>query len=191
MSSAHPPGRVFLDTNVLHLVHDYGEFVFENVPPEPDCRIHRVPGGLEELDALRMLFQICQRGVGPELALSRGSLEEVDDRRNAQFSSWAWEVHAAWEERLASRDVMFEDDGTAAGRRNLVQKRSIGFVSEKDRVLLGDALDLGCEYFLTIDGLNKGGLLGVRDKLQERLGIRVLRPTEFWEVFRPFAALFW
>ncbi len=70
------PRRIFLDSSTLQTLQDYGEFVYENVEPEPDDRIYRIPTGYEELDSLRAIRFVAQRAMF-EFTLSDHSFEEV------------------------------------------------------------------------------------------------------------------
>ena len=68
------PRRVFLDSCTLQTLQDYGEFIWENVELSPSDCIHGIPGGYEELDALRAIFFVNQRAMF-EFALSKASEE--------------------------------------------------------------------------------------------------------------------
>jgi hypothetical protein len=52
------PRRLFLDSSTLQTLLDYGEFIWENVEPPPNDRAHTMPGFLDDLDALRAIFQV-------------------------------------------------------------------------------------------------------------------------------------
>jgi hypothetical protein len=126
------PVPVSLDTSVLQTVSDHGDVVFENVDPPADARIRRVPGGLDELDALRHIFFVNQRNALP-MAISHHSLAEVAERGNATYLSWG------------VRDARVV--AVARGRR-------------RNRLHLRTAT-----------------------------AVEVLRPTEFWSLVQPWAAL--
>jgi hypothetical protein len=174
MSGLPIPTPVFLDTSVLQAVSDHGEFVFENVDPPADARIRQVPGGLGELDALRRIFLANQRNALP-MAISQHSLAEVADRRKASYLSWAFEVHE-WSQWLGIRD----DHPTM-----FLTPTRFGYLSAKDRALLEDSLRLGCRAFLTMERR----LPRNRLHLRKTTGLEVLRPTAFWSLVEPWAAL--
>ena len=167
------PLPVFLDTSVLQTVSDHGAFVFENVDLPADARIRNVPGGLDELDALRRIFFTNQRNALP-MALSRSSLAEVADRRRPSYLSWAFEMLEWWESFEIS-----EDQPTT-----LLPTR-FGYLGSKDRTLLEDGLRLGCRTFLTMERR----LPCNRLHLRKMTGLEVLRPTEFWSFVEPWAPL--
>jgi hypothetical protein len=59
-------------------------------------------------------------------------------------------------------------------------------ISIKDRRLLQDALDVGCEGFLTMERR-----LPTRAKFVERTtGLKVVRPTTYWAVLSRWASLY-
>ena len=64
--------------------------------------------------------------------------------------------------------------------------RSFGYLSEKDRYLIKDAILLGCEAFLTFE--NKLATMG--QHLEQEVGLKVVTTAQDWELLRPWARLF-
>ena len=75
------PRRLFLDSSALQTLLDYGEFIFDNVEPSPGDRAHTMHGFLDDLDALRAIFQVMSRGAF-DVVLSENSLAEVLDKKD-------------------------------------------------------------------------------------------------------------
>lgn len=70
-------------------------------------------------------------------------------------------------------------------RRRLLDRPALGYLSRKDRLLLGDALELGCDTLLTLDRkLRRNGA-----HFERCTGMRILLPSEHWALLRPWAAL--
>jgi len=56
---------------------------------------------------------------------------------------------------------------------------TFGMISKKDRILLQDALDLGCDAFLTMEKENK--LPAAAEHVERETGLRIMRPTTYWD----------
>jgi hypothetical protein len=68
-----------------------------------------------------------------------------------------------------------------------LDRSAFGYLSVKDKRLLQDALALECHAFLTLDRK----LVKNAPHLEATVGISVSLPTEYWELLRPWAALWW
>jgi hypothetical protein len=179
------PKRLFLDSSTLQTVLGYGEFIFENVKPPPGDRAHRVPGVAEDVDALRHIFQVSQR-ASFEVVLSENSLQEVLDAHDASYTSWALDVLNYWLVRIEEyQGKAFSGSGAVLADR--LDERRFGYLSAKDKLLLQDALALECDAFLTMEKK----LAKNAPHLEEAVGLRVLRPPEYWALLAPWAALWW
>lgn len=179
------PKRIFLDSSTLQALQVYGEFIYENVEPEPTDRIRSISGGYEELDALRAIIFVGKRAQF-ELALSLNSFDEVTAKHDAEYLQWAYEVLAYWNGYLAAyhgRDTL---RGTQASKAFDLNVPRFRYLSAKDRALLQDALSLECDAFLTLDRK----LAKNSKHIDREVGLRVLLPTEFWDFLKPWARLF-
>ncbi len=178
------PRRIFLDSSSLQALHDYGEFVYENVEPRAEDRIYRVTGGYGELDSLRAICFVGQRAMF-EFALSNHSFEEVAAKGDRSYLQWAYEMLGYWQGCLAAYDeTPFHGSGRELSSR--LEDPCFGYLSGKDRLLLRDALLLECDAFLTMDqrlARNAG-------HLQREVGLRILLPSQYWELLHPWAALY-
>jgi hypothetical protein len=178
------PRRLFLDSSTLQALNDYGSFVFENEQPPPDNRIYQIPGGFAELDALRAIFRVNERATF-EFALSEHSLEEVAAKGDRGYLQWAYDVLDHWQTCLEGYvGPAVGGTGMAVASR-LIEPR-FGYLSDKDRLLLQDALMMECDAFLSLDRK----LARNRKRLRQHLGLRVLLPTDYWSLLRPWAALY-
>ncbi|MFL6275206.1 MAG: hypothetical protein ACJ74G_08335 [Blastocatellia bacterium] len=178
------PTRIFLDSSTLQTLQTYGEFIWENYEvPETD-RIRKVTNGIENLEALRKIFIVNDRAQF-EFALSENSLIEVRDRGHHNYLQWAYDVLDHWQACLDSYDgAAFTDKGELVA--SWLDGSSFGYLGEKDRRLIQDAVRLECDAFLTMERRlprNAG-------HIQRELGIRVLTPIQLGEVLQPWAGLF-
>ena len=177
------PRRLFLDSSTLQTLLDYGEFIWEKVEPPPGDRTHRMPGFLDDLDALRAIFQVNRR-AGFNIVLSPNSLAEVIDKQDASYTRWAYDVVDHWLARIGEYEGhAFQGSGEEIARR---LDAAGGYLSTKDMLLLKDAIALECEVFLTMERK-----LPKQDaKIAALVPLQVLRPPEYWALLRPWAALY-
>lgn len=63
--------------------------------------------------------------------------------------------------------------------------KSVGYLGASDRELLKDAIQFGCDAFLTMEArLPKNSV-----RIQALTGLRILTPEEYWARLEPWAAL--
>jgi hypothetical protein len=71
--------------------------------------------------------------------------------------------------------------------RAVFNEPRFGNVSAKDRKLLQDAVDTRCDAFLTMEKkLPKNA-----EFIERETGLRVMRPTMYWALLDPWAALYY
>ncbi len=132
---------------------------------------------LRELDALRQIVGILQRGSVP-VAVSERSLEEflrlLNPSKRSRLVTWAYELLDWWRgnrDALLKREV---DERREA--EDLVQSGRLDFLPDySDRLLVAEALVLGCDTFLTLD---RKTIIRFREQIQT-LGLEALTPAEF------------
>jgi hypothetical protein len=176
------PQRVFLDSTILQTLLKYGEFLYENVPVDEADRIWQNPHGMANLEALRDILHVNERAHF-QFALSPSSLAEVGRKNDSAYLRWAYDVFDHWE-------VCIEESGYDFGCpevANLLDGKEFGYLGSGDRLLLKDAILLGCDGFLTFENR----LPRNAAHLERRADLRVFTPTSMWQVLRPWAALFY
>ena len=178
------PKRIFLDSSTLQTLQDYGEYIWDNVAIHPNDKIHKIPKGIANIEALRAIFFINKRAHF-EFALSPNSLREVNDKGDNYYLRWAFDVLDHWEACLDS----YEDSpfsGIGKYQSGKLNSPMFGYLSEKDRTLIQDALILECEAFMTMEQrLPKNS-----NHIKKELGIQILCPLDYWELLKPWARLY-
>jgi hypothetical protein len=166
------PRRLYLDTTVLSRMSRYSGVVFEGEPLVPTGRAARNPLMARDIEALRKIFIVNQRAMF-EFVVTEASLREVAAKADAQFMQWVRDVEDTW---LVQ----------SAGERQPVTNRpQIGSISVKDWALITDSLNTACEAFLTMDG----PLASQAPVILRKTGLRVMRPTTYWDLLAPWAPL--
>ena len=86
----------------------------------------------------------------------------------------------------------YETDNAFSGKGKDTLKRineeEFGYLSAKDKLLTFDAVLLECNVFLTMEEKLTRNAENIEKK---KLGLRILRPFEYWELVQPWAALFY
>jgi hypothetical protein len=173
---------VFLDSTTLQILLNYGEFLYENVPVDEADRISENPHGMSNLNALRDILHVNERAHF-QFALSSNSLAEVRRKNDPPYLRWAYDVLDHWE-------VCIEESGLGYGSvevANLLDGNEFGYLGSGDRLLIKDAILLGCDGFLTFENR----LPRNAAHLERRTGLRVFTPTSMWRLLQPWAALFY
>jgi hypothetical protein len=169
------PVRIFLDSNALQAIQDYGDAIFER----QEFVLHGRSGAdRHDVDALCGIFIFVERGAF-QFALSANSLREVADRGDPGYLQWAFDVLDHWEASVGeSRDAFV---GSGQERVRLLHSSRFGYLSRKDAALIRDAVLLESDTFLTLDRKLARNAVHI----SRELGLEVLRPPELWEVLRP------
>jgi hypothetical protein len=171
------PRRIYLDTSTLQKLYDFGGEIFEGEPFEPVGRAARVQGLADEIDALRMIFMVNERAMF-EFVVTEAGLREIVNRTRPGYTQWVYDVLDTWliqaeGEEPPTPGTTFED-------------RRFGMISVKDRHLLQEALDWRCDAFMTMERR----LPTAAAFIERQTGLRVMRPTTYWDLLSRFARLY-
>ena len=178
------PRLVFLDSCTMQWLHRYGGFVWEDEALNANDRITRQADGPTELAALAAVVAVSSQGA-LEFAVSRNSLAEIRDAGDHTYLQWAFDVADYW-------NTVVQENGlelSTLERSELAKQldsQSYGYLGAGDRALLADAVQFGCDAFLTVEKK----LVRNADHLQRTLDLRIMRPGQLWEILRPWAALY-
>ena len=174
------PRRIFLNSCTAQTLRDYGGYIWEGEPIPGSDRIHGIPDGIANVEALRDIFLVNERALF-EWIVSRRSLEEAFDKKDPGHMQWLWDI-------ADHSEVCLEGNGPSAESEALAARLGepkFGYLSEKDRLLLRDAVLLRCEAFLTTERR----LPRTAPHVERELGIRILTPIKHWEMLQPWAEL--
>ena len=143
------PARISLDSSTLQTLQIYGEFIWENCVVCVNDPIRRVPNGVENLEAIRSIFIVINPAQF-EFALSENSFIEVRESGDHRYLQWAYDLLDHWQACLDSyTEAPFIDQGTQLATR--LDGPSFGYLGNKDRLLIQDAVRLECDAFLTME----------------------------------------
>lgn len=187
------PRLIFFDTNVVQNLWSFGEFIYDNyLAPEAAAKLQTLgQRTTEDVEALVVLMQLGRRGGWP-IAISQRTLDELDripdPDKHHHVIAWGWEIADYFEENLRSGkgDDSSEKHTHWRHAAELYESKGLEFLPhEKDRLLLLDAIALGCDVFLTMD---YHSIWKFRTQIAE-LGILVTRPTELLRYIEPWVDL--
>jgi hypothetical protein len=171
------PRRMYLDTCTLQTMYEFDGVIFEGEPFEPHSRASKVEGLEDELDALAKIFTINERAMF-EFVITETSLREVVEWNRQGYTRWVHDIRDPWLVQSAGYE-------TPPWGMTFYNRR-FSMISKKDRILLQDALDLGCDAFMTVEQkLPKNA-----QHIERWTGLRLMRPTGYWELLRTWAALY-
>ena len=190
------PGRLLLDTCVLSTIQDEGAYIFEGEIPDwlTDNGVH------EDLAALRHIFQVNQR-ASFQFLVSPLTFAELANAKDASSNKrrvqWAFDVLDVWLIVLEETEDRISEGGTVRHRFKLtmeLQEFERRLMSKADfrrdpfdRLLMVQYKMANCDAFLTLD---RNTILCHREWLLNQ-GIEVLRPSEYWEILKPYAPLWY
>ena len=174
------PRRIFLDSCTAQTLRDYGDYIYEGEPISDANRIHRVTDGIANVEALRDIFLVNERAQF-EWIISRGSLQEGCDKGDPRHMRWLWDIADHAESCLKGDGFTAASEAVAAR----LDEPKFGYLGYKDRLLIRHAVLLRCEAFLTVERR----LPRNSAHMERELGIRIVTPIIYWEMLRPWAAL--
>ena len=187
------PRLVFLDTNVVQNLRSFGEYVYDDSPtPSMESRLSASGDRFSvDIRALADLMALGHRAGWP-IAVSSRTLAELQatpqpEKRYA-LTNWGMELAYYFSAQFNdSRDAIegASYSGISHTQRRLLSELLSYMPQEADRQLIVDALEYGCDIFLTMDYKT---VWQYRNEVS-RLGIRVMRPAEFLEHIRPWVGL--
>lgn len=196
MSFLSIPGRLLLDTCVLNTIQDKGGYIFEGEIPEGLTK-EEIP---DDLKALRYIFQVNERAAF-QFLVSPLTFAELSNSKDISFSyrriRWAFDVLDVWLTVLEETEDRKNKGGSVRHRFKLTEElqelesrlmKNPDFRRDPfDRFLLIQYKMGNCDAFLTVDRntiwCHKNWLLNE--------DIKVLTPSEFWIMLKPYAALWY
>jgi hypothetical protein len=188
----HVPGRLLLDTCILNRLYDEDAYIFEG---ETDLNEAAIP---EDLRSLRAIFILNERAhfdflISPLTVAEVANVQDFADRQRRV--RWVLDVLDRWLIMLDESGDRVAHGGSVRHRFKLTPELQ-AFEAELmkipdfrrgpfDRLLLVQYQMGDCEAFLTTD---RNTIWRHRSQLAD-LGVRVLTPSEYWELLRPWARL--
>lgn len=179
------PGRAFLDTSSLNFILEYGEHIFDGVTPR-ETLSKRIT---EDIDAFYNIFLTGKRASW-QLAISPFTYKEVistqDSTKRYYLENWFMEVWHYWLGILEENDDLPSFIDAEHIKINLLSSGILDVLPDiEDRMLMCDAVVYRCDCFCTRDWST---ILKYRDHLAS-LSIKVITPTEWWNLIKPSAGL--
>ncbi len=190
------PKLIFLDTNIVQNLYSFGEFIFDRVStPDLEKKLSTLgPRVTADIYALADFMALGVRAGWP-FTVSPGTQRELRAIQDPNKR----DALTAWEQRLADYCTEnFEQSKGEAERlgygettrftslqRGRIADLLKAFPDKQDQQLFIDAVERGCDIFLTMDYKT---IWQHRDRVKQ-LRLHVMRPVELLEYVRPWAGL--
>jgi hypothetical protein len=185
------PRLIFLDTNIVQHLQTFGEFIYDHfLSSENEDKLHCLGKRVvEDVEALASFINLGKRNGWP-IAVSKRTLHELaatpEPNKRYYLSQWGRELSDYFIGLFNNGIVTDEDFKSPSGRRKANLENELHFLPHSsDRILIIDAIELGCDFFLTMDYKS---LWRFRGRITP-LGLRVLRPVEMMKYIEPCVEL--
>lgn len=170
------PRRVFLDTNVVNLLVQHSDQIFEQALVSDTLDATTA----HDVEALMHVFHVGSRAPWDILA-SRKVLDEIGATPDADLK------HELLEYAMNLVGPPNEDSAfaTGLGRRMVDAPFAAALRDAGDRELVGNAVGFQCDVFCTCD---RRTIVRKRNQVTQ-LPLRILTPVEWWAHVKPWAGL--
>src|SRR5260370_42522205 len=85
------PRRVFIDSCTVQTLRKYGEFIYNGASIRSSDVIHRIPDGLDNVEALQAICQVTSRALF-QWIVSDASRHEAAAKGDAGHLQWLFEI---------------------------------------------------------------------------------------------------
>jgi hypothetical protein len=190
------PKLIFLDTNIVQNLHSFGEFIFDRVStPDLEKKLSTLgPRITADIYALADFMALGVRAGWP-LAVSPGTQREFraiqDPNKRDALTAWEQELADYFAGNFDQSQGEIEGSSSSemthftSIQRSRMADLLKAFPDKQDQQLFIDAVERGCDVFLTMDYKT---IWQHRDKVKQ-FGLHVMRPVELLEYVRPWAGL--
>lgn len=182
------PQRIFMDTNVVQYLGEFGEFIFDGAF-EDDTILLKLPYEsflYKQIVNLKKIFLGLHR-TSTHFVVSEFIIEEIKRKNDERMTKWALELYAYWLTNISYiPDKIF--DGTGIVKYAQAQKDSsiINGLSKDDFQVFSDALKFECDAILTCDKYRNR-----QTWVYEKYGIMLLYPSDYMEIIKKYQALWY
>jgi hypothetical protein len=185
------PQRIFLDTNVVQYIHDFGEYIFENHTDSNDFfensrkkKIHKGTFLYNEIEALNIIFSAVER-TPFDFAISEKVFHEINSGNNHNLNRYFYDLWDYWQTTIFEYgDEAFTGKGETKAENLISDKSLVGALSKKDFGILHDAIELECDAVLTCDKFRNR-----QAWIYKKYQIMALYPSDLVTLIKPYQAL--
>lgn len=190
------PKLIFLDTNIVQNLHIFWEFILDNsLTPQLESKMaSKGQRFVDDIHALRHFMALGQR-YGWPMAVSPNTLTELEanSRANVRAALLSW--GKSLEEHFVEHFDVTQGSAAESSYSNLrhftfIQRGRIcqmleAMPHEGDRQLVIDALERGCDIFLTMDYRS----IWSHREAATPLGVRIMTPVDILDYIGPWIGL--
>ncbi len=183
------PKRIFLDSNILQYLQDFGEFIFDHYQ-ETDEYLVSAKGNkilkdsklYNEIRVLKVLLLGLDR-TNIEFAISQNTFAEVQRKQDDSYMRWFFEMWDYWQNIIQAHKENVSS-GPAKLKKFDNDRSLLGRLSKDDSKIIRDAISLNCNAVLTVDRFRN-----LHKEINDKYKMMVLYPTDLWGLLKPFQAL--
>ena len=187
------PRRIFLDTNILQYLQDFGEFIFDHYQENENYLVsprgNKILTGTalyNEIDALRFILLGIDRS-SIHFAVSENTFEEVQKKQDTNYRRWFFEMWDYWRNILREHGDKIPSKSANSQLEKFDQDQSLlGRLSKSDSKIIRDAIFLDCHAVLTVDKFQD-----LHKEIKAKYKLMILCPTGFLKLIGPFQALWY
>lgn len=187
------PRRIFLDTNVLQYLDDFGEFIFDHHQKNEKYlisskrrKIRKGTSLYQEIKALRFLLLGIDR-TNIEFVISESTFKEVQRKRDDGYTKWFFDMWDYWQSILQEHGDEIPSISTKLRLEEFDNDHSIlERLSKADRKIIRDAISFDSNAILTTDKFKS-----IHKDINGKYGLMVLSPNDLWELLKPWQALWY
>lgn len=156
----------------------------------PDSSAALMPAGkrlLRDIHTLPTLLKLAEKTAFLAVVSPRG-IEELDTSGGSHAIDWATQMVEYSLENLREAGEADRTELLYTKSEALAESNFLSFLPQRtDRLMVADALCLGCDGFLTTDYRT---ILKFKSQLFKSTGLTAFSPYEYWKVLRKWAALY-
>jgi hypothetical protein len=183
------PRRIFLDTNIVQYLFDFGEFIFDNYSENESYlespkgkQLHSDTFLFQQILALQEIFIPTTR-LPYYFVVSKSICDEI--QKTSDYLNWFSDLWQYWQTTISEYEGnAFTGKGEEIANQLQRDNSMKNILSQADLKIVCDAVRLECDAILTCDRFRKNQV-----QIHQKYGILVMSPSDFYTLMKDFKPL--